>query len=67
LLALRRHFSTIAGFGILIYTSVRMAMRIAVDLNLFASGTIVLLFSATVVSWELLGRIARSDPASSHG
>jgi hypothetical protein len=63
-LALRRHFSTIAGFGILIYTAVRMALKIDVELNTFASGTIVLLFSATVVSWELLGRIARAEAAS---
>jgi hypothetical protein len=66
LLALRRHFSTVAGFGILIVTALRMAMKLADDLNLFAAGTIVLLFSATVVSWELLGRIARADQASSH-
>jgi len=65
MLALRRHFSTVVGFGILIVTALRMAMKLANDLNLFAAGTIVLLFSATVVSWELLGRIARADPASS--
>src|SRR6202020_782610 len=57
-LALRRHFSTLIGFGILIYAGVLMAMKIEVDLNLFATGAVVLLFSATVVSWELLGRIA---------
>jgi hypothetical protein len=66
LLALRRHFSTVVGFGILIFTATRMAMKLANDLNLFASGTIVLLFSATVVSWELLGRIARAETKSSN-
>ena len=66
LAALRRHFSTVVGFGILIFTASRMAMKLANDLNLFAAGTIVLLFSATLVSWELLGRIAKAAPASSN-
>ncbi|HEY5009278.1 MAG TPA: hypothetical protein VII42_14845 [Caulobacteraceae bacterium] len=65
LFALRRHFSTVVGFAILIVTAVRMALHLADDRNLFASGTIVLLFSATIVSWELLGRIARSGLAVS--
>jgi hypothetical protein len=50
----------------LIFTASRMAMKLANDLNLFAAGTIVLLFSATLVSWELLGRIAKAAPASSN-
>jgi hypothetical protein len=65
LFALRRHFSTVVGFGIQIVTALRMAMKLANDFNLFASGTIFLLFSATLVSWELLGRIARAGPAPS--
>jgi hypothetical protein len=62
---LRRQVSSLVGFGILIVTGLRMALNLADDRNLFASGTIVLLFSATIVSWELLGRIARADPAPS--
>lgn len=62
--AVRRHFSTVIGFGLLIYTATRMVLRLSADLNTFATGTVVLLFSATVVSWELLGRIARAEAAS---
>src|SRR3984957_16462712 len=65
LFALRRQVSSLVGFGILIVTGLRMALNLADDRNLFARGTIVLLFSATIVSWELLGRIARADPAPS--
>jgi hypothetical protein len=41
---LRRHLSTHVGFSILIAAALRMAMHIADDRNLFASGTIILLF-----------------------
>jgi hypothetical protein len=63
LFALRRHLSSVIGFGILIVTAFRMAMGYGDDHNLFASGALILLFSATLVSWELLIRIARTSHA----
>jgi len=60
--ALRRLFSSLVGFGILTVAAVRMAMNYDDDRDWFASGAIVLLFSATEVSWGMLNRIARSQP-----
>lgn len=56
--ALRRQFTAFVGFGMLIYAAFRMALGIGADRNMFAAATIVLLFSATAVSWELLLKIA---------
>jgi hypothetical protein len=61
--ALRRHLSSLIGFTILVTTALRMALRFGADLHWFASATIVLLFSATTVSWEFLVKIANPDPA----
>ena len=61
--ALRRHFSSVVGFGILSITALRMALNQGDDRSWFASAIIVLLFSATMVSWELLVRIARTAQA----
>ena len=61
LLALRRHFSSLLGFGMMLTAAVRMVMNYGNALNLFATATIVLLVSATMVSWELLMRIAKSS------
>jgi len=58
--ALRRHLSSLIGFGMLIIAALRMAMKWGEDRNLFAIATIVLLFSATLVSWDLLIRIAKT-------
>jgi lysylphosphatidylglycerol synthetase-like protein (DUF2156 family) len=63
--ALRRHLSSLIGFGILVATALRMAMNIADDRNLLAGATIILLFSATQTSWELLNRIAQTKHAQS--
>ncbi len=57
-LALRRHLSAIVGFGLLLFASGRMALGRGTDFNEMAAATLVLLFSATTVSWELLRRIA---------
>jgi len=56
--SLRRHISSGVGFGILLFAAFRMALGWDDSFNLFAAATLVLLFSATAVSWELLKRIA---------
>lgn len=58
LTSLRRHISSLLGFGILVVAALRMALSWGDSHNLFAASTLVLLFSATAVSWELLRRIA---------
>ena len=63
LFALRRHATSVIGFGMLVVAAVRMALRYDDDRNWFASGVMVLLFSATLVSWDLLVRIARVKAA----
>ncbi|MGA7815266.1 hypothetical protein [Caballeronia sp.] len=63
--ALRRHLLSLTGFGILVATALRMAMNIADDRNLLAAATIILLFSATQTSWELLNRIAQAKHVQS--
>jgi hypothetical protein len=62
LFALRRHASSVIGFGLLIVAATRMALGRGDDYNMLASATVVLLFSATTVSWELLRRIAEPPP-----
>jgi hypothetical protein len=59
--ALRRQFSSFLGFGILIYAASRMASGVDDSRNMFAAATIVLLFSATTVSWQLLLKIAAAE------
>lgn len=54
----RRHVSSLIGFGILLVSAFRMALNWGTSYNLLAAATLVLLFSATTVSWELLRRIA---------
>ena len=56
--AVRRHVSSLIGFGILLVSAFRMALNWGTPYNWLAASTLVLLFSATTVSWELLGRIA---------
>lgn len=62
LYGLPRHFSSVLGFGMLVTAAVRMALAWGDNDNLFASAALVLLFSATQVSWEFLNKLARSDP-----
>jgi hypothetical protein len=58
LLAIRRHLSTLIGFGLLIYAAGRMAFGDGDTRDTMAAATIVLLFSATERAWWLLNRIA---------
>jgi len=57
-MALRRHLSTIIGFGMLVYSVARMAWDGADTRDTLAAANIVLLFSATEKAWGLLNRIA---------
>ena len=54
----RRHVTSVIGFAILLAAAFRMALSWGKSYNLLAASTLVLLFSATTVSWELLRRIA---------
>jgi hypothetical protein len=56
--SVRRHVSSLIGFGILLVSAFRMALNWGTSYNWLAASTLVLLFSATTVSWELLRRIA---------
>ena len=58
--ALRRYSSSLIGFGLLLFSASSMCLGRGDYRNLLASSILVLLFSATVVSWELLIRIAKS-------
>jgi len=56
--SLRRHASSVFGFGIMLVSAGRMALNWGDAYNWLAAAALVLLFSATAVSWELLQRIA---------
>ena len=60
--AVRRHASTLIGFGLLDFSAVRMALSDAEMRDTLAAATIVLLFSATEKAWGLLNRIAAFTP-----
>lgn len=60
--AIRRHVSTLIGFGLLIYAAGRMALDGAETRDTLAAANIVLLFSATEKAWGLLNRIAMPPP-----
>jgi uncharacterized membrane protein len=57
---LRRQMSSLIGFGMLIYAAARMAFGPGDTLNLLAIATMILLFSATISSWQLLLRLAKA-------
>ncbi|HEY2070061.1 MAG TPA: hypothetical protein VGG48_10945 [Rhizomicrobium sp.] len=57
--ALRRQFSSLLGYGMLIYAAARMAFGPGDTRNLFGVAVIVLLSSATAVSWGLLLKLAK--------
>jgi hypothetical protein len=61
--SLRRLFSSLIGFVLLIAASVRMAGGSEDSRTMFASAILVLLFSATIVAWELLLRISSGKRA----
>ncbi len=56
--AIRRHLSTLIGFGLVIYAAARMAIDGSDTRDTLAGAVIVLLFSATEKAWGLLNRIA---------
>jgi hypothetical protein len=56
--SVRRHISSVIGFAILLVSAFRMALNRGTSYDLLAASTLVLMFSATTVSWELLRRIA---------
>ena len=58
ILAVRRHFSSLIGFTMLLVSALRMALGWGEDYSWLAASMLVLLFSATTVSWEMLTRIA---------
>jgi hypothetical protein len=60
--AIRRHVSTLIGFGLLIYSAGRMALDGNDMGDTLAAANIVLLFSATEKAWGLLNRIAAVKP-----
>jgi len=64
LMAMRRHLSTMIGFGLLIYSAARMAWNGADLRDTLAGACIVLLFSATEKAWGLLNRIAAAKGAA---
>jgi hypothetical protein len=56
--ALRRQSGSVIGFGLLLYAATYMALGLAEMRTTLAIATVVLLFAATTVAWELLLRIA---------
>jgi hypothetical protein len=60
--AMHRHISSLIGFGILLGSALCMSLKWGEVYNWLAASTLVLLFSATAVSWELLKRIANQSP-----
>ena len=62
IVGVRRHLSSLAGFGMMLFAALRMALHWGAEYNWLAASTLVLMFSATTVSWELLTRIAGRKP-----
>jgi hypothetical protein len=65
--AVRRHLTSLIGFALLITAALGMTFNTGDHRSLLATALIVLLFSATTVSWELLFRIAKLQPDSTTG
>jgi hypothetical protein len=61
ILAIRRHFSSLIGFTMLLAAATRMTLDLGDNYSWLAASMLVLMFSATSVSWELLARIARRE------
>ena len=57
--SLRRHAVSLLGFGMLTFAAVRMVFSLGDNRSLFAIAVLILMFSATTVSWELLLKIAK--------
>jgi len=58
-MTLRRYIASIAGFGTLIYAGIFLPQGHDDYRNLVPIGALILLVSATIVSWELLISVAR--------
>jgi hypothetical protein len=58
--AMRRQYSSVLGFGMLLYAAGSMALGDDDSRNTFAAAAMVLLGSATVSSWELLVGVGRA-------
>jgi hypothetical protein len=67
LYAVRRHFTALLGFGLLITAAAGMTLDTGDHRSLLTTALVILLFSATTVSWELLFRIAKVKPDSTDG
>ena len=63
---LRRHLPSLIGFGLITYAAATMALTPDDERINFASGTIVLLFAATAVSWQFLSAIAQAEAKGKH-
>jgi hypothetical protein len=61
ILAVRRHLSSLIGFAMLLFAAVRMTLEVGDNASWLAASMLVLMFSATSVSWELLARIAKRE------
>jgi hypothetical protein len=59
-MAVRRHMSTLVGFGLLIFSAEQMAVNGKDMRDTMAAANIVLLFSATAKAWGLLNRISKA-------
>ena len=59
--AARRHLTSVIGFALLLISAISLARGHTDEYNTLAAATLVLLFAATTVSWELLRRIANRD------
>jgi len=64
--SLRRYFSSLIGFGLLLFSAARMSLHRGDSRNLLAASTIVLLSTATLVSWELLIRLSQGRVMEPH-
>jgi hypothetical protein len=62
--SLRRQLPSLIGFGLLITAAVRLILDLGDSRTLFASAIVVLLFSATSLSWELLLRMTEEKRAA---
>jgi hypothetical protein len=56
---IRRYLGTIAGFGLLVYAAYEVITKAGDGVTYVATGSMLLLVSATVASWQLLINIAQ--------
>jgi hypothetical protein len=62
--SLRRYTTTFVGFSLLLYAGIRMLAAHDDETDTIAIGVLLLLISATVVSWELLIKVAEEKYAA---